>query len=61
MGVFPVFLLGNTEDEDVIKDLRLENDKKGDLLQVSLLDSYSISMYKILAGYIWVNRFSPFL
>ena len=54
--VFLLFLLGRTGSDEGDKMLEKENDEEKDILQADLRDSYRILPYKIIMGYIWVNR-----
>ena len=53
---FLLFLVGKSGSEDVDKMLEEENDKEGDILQADFIDSYRSLPFKIIKGYIWINR-----
>ena len=55
---FLLFLVGKSGSEDVDKMLEEENDKEGDILQADFIDSYRSLPFKIIKGYIWINRCS---
>ena len=54
--VFLLFLLGRTGSEEGDKVLEEESEQEKDILQGDFQDSYRILPYKVVMGYIWVNR-----
>ena len=56
-GVFLLFLLGATRDQEVQGRLQEEAMVHGDLLQISVEDHYTRLSYKTLSSFIWTNRF----
>ena len=54
--VFLLFLLGRTGSEDGDRMLEEESRIEKDILQGDFRDSYRILPYKVIMGYIWVNR-----
>ena len=51
---FLLFLLGSGPDQGLLED---EARQFGDILQVELEEEYRALPYKILLGYVWVNRY----
>ena len=51
---FLLFLLGSDPDQGLLED---EARQFGDILQAELEEEYRALPYKILLGYVWVNRY----
>ena len=51
---FLLFLLGTGPGLPLLED---EAEQFGDILQVELVEEYRALPYKILLGYVWVNRY----
>jgi len=49
------FLLGLTRDKDVKKQIAIESNLFGDILQLSVEDSYQNLSYKTLGAYQWIH------
>ena len=49
------FLLGLTPDKDVKERIGIESDRFGDILQLSVEDSYQNLSYKTLGAYQWIH------
>ena len=50
------FLIGNSGDSFVEIAVRKESKKYGDILKLSLVDSYKNCAYKILGAFGWINK-----
>lgn len=55
-----VFILGRVDDPDLQRDIELESETHGDLLQFSLRDGYVNLPYKSIAAFSWAaGTYSP--
>ena len=54
--VYLLFLLGRTGSQEGDKMLKNESDQENDILQGDFHDSYELLTYKVVMGYIWLNR-----
>ena len=52
-----LFLLGTVADEDLQNCLEEENRMFGDMLQISVKDSYQNLPYKTISGFDYVSQF----
>ena len=50
------FLLGLSNDPDVMRQIDQESDLYGDVLQFSIIDSYYNLTYKTLGAYEWIYK-----
>ena len=61
MPIKVVFLLGETNVENIQFLLETEAEKNEDILQINVEDSYHTLSYKSLSGFLWIKKFTGYL
>ena len=61
MPIKLVFLLGETNLENIQFLLEAEAEKNDDILQINVEDSYHTLSYKSLSGFLWIKKFTGYL
>ena len=61
MPIKLVFLLGETNVENIQFLLEAESEKNNDILQINVEDSYHTLSYKSLSGFLWIKKFTRYL
>ena len=61
MPIKLVFLLGETNVENIQFLLEAEAEKNDDILQINVEDSYHTLSYKSLSGFLWIKKFTGYL